>query len=226
MNASQQDLFKEIDKIYDQSSRPLYLAQLGEELKKRNVFYERLTDSIAASEKYSLVRHPQISAKVAIARKGAEEEIRQKIIKESQQIIEDDFFSSLPRAFLYAFCQNKDVDTYLSLSFPIKFFSEQDSSETRKFISPEYKVEVKFDSIECLSVSEKEELKNKIKKWCSDNSVELNSLRIKQKDKKNNRFEASWLRTILSEDLVAFIQAQPDSVQQNLVIPLKLFYKK
>lgn len=208
-----------IDDMYSKYS-PLYLSQIGQRLRDEGVGYENLQATINNSGIYVLVHHPYIKEKIAVAKN----EDRDKILHRLQGS-DNDFFTTLPRAFVYAFCQSAEYPTYLSLDFPVKYHNEQDEEGSRKEVPSAYKIDIEGYKIDKLPQEKQDKLKENIENWCEKNNIDLASLRLTQKEPTPKKVDVSVLKKYLSEDIISLIEAQPDDVRKNMVIPLAFFLK-
>lgn len=216
------DTQKAIDVIDDMYGKYdiLYLSQVGTALRKENIDCKKLQSVINNSEKYIVVRHPYIKEKIAVAKKEEEEKILHLL-----QETDNDFFASLPRAFVYAFCQSTEKSTYLSLDFPVKFHSEQDGKLSRKEVPSKYKIDTEGYTLDELPSEKQDKLKNNIEEWCAVYNIDLASLRLTRKESIKKKADISFLKKYLSEDIINLIEAQPDDVRKKMVIPLAFFLK-
>lgn len=214
-----QKIINIIDNMYDKYNI-LYLAQIGTALQKEHIDCENLQSVISRSEKYIVVHHPYIKEKIAVAKKEEEEKILHLL-----QETDNDFFASLPRAFVYAFCQSTEKSTYLSLDFPVKYHSDQDEQGSRKEVPAKYKIDTEGCMINKLPKEKQEKLKRNIENWCAEYNIDIANLRISSKKPVQKKADTSLLKRYLSEDILSLIEAQPDDVRKKMVIPLAFFLK-
>lgn len=208
-----------IDNMYDKY-KILYLAKIGTTLQKENIDCGNLQYVINHSKEYTVVHHPYIKEKIAVAKKGEEEKILHLL-----QETDNDFFASLPRAFVYAFCQSTEKSTYLSLDFPVKYHSDQDEQGSRKEVPAEYKIDTEGCMINKLPKEKRDKLKINIEQWCAKYNIDIANLRISSKKPAQKKADTALLKRYLSEDILSLIEAQPDEVRKKMVIPLAFFLK-
>lgn len=216
------DTQKAIDVIDDMYGKYdiLYLSQIGAVLRKEDIDCNKLQSVINNSEKYIVVHHPYIKEKIAVAKKGEEAKILHLL-----QETDNDFFASLPRAFVYAFCQSTEKSTYLSLDFPVKYHSDQDEQGSRKEVPAEYKIDTEGCMINKLPKEKRDKLKTNIEQWCTKYNIDIANLRISSKKPVQKKADTALLKKYLSEDILSLIEAQPDDVRKKMVIPLAFFLK-
>lgn len=211
------DLCEAIKKIYQDTPKPVYLSTLGTLLRKEGYTFDSIKEVVNNMSGYCVVQHPHKLEKLAIASSEDQENIK-KII--SQERLDDEilkFLSTLPRAFILAFCNDSENSSYISMTPPIRFTSSKDEICNIE-ISKKYKVNLFLPKdLNCIKDPEKtKQLIDSMKSWSETYNINIDNIRKKA----SNPQQELW-KKFIPKDVALFIENQPESVKKNLVIPLE-----
>lgn len=222
------DILSLISELYSEY-RPLYLARLGSELKKHGVEYKKISDFVESnlSNDYIIVQNPSVKEKVALARKEEKDDIFNMICENVAENMDGiQFITRFPRAFLLAFCKDNcdsDESLYVSLEAPIRFYRSQNDEGTLEEVEGRYRVAVHVPyKISKIEHGDANILMETIKQWGEEKHINLDTI-IEYSRKRTTGI--SLLYRILPHEVVEFIEAQPENIRNNIVIPLKMITK-
>lgn len=222
------DILSFISKLYSEY-RPLYLSRLGSELKKHGIEYKKISDFVVdnLSNDYVIVQHPSIKEKVALARKEEKDIILDMICENIAENMDGiQFIARFPRAFLLAFCNDNcdsDESLYVSLEAPIRFYRSQNDEGTLEEVEGRYRVAVHVPyKISRIEQEDANALMETIKQWGEEKKINLDTI---AESSRKRATALSLLYRILPHEVVEFIEAQPENIRHNLVIPLKMITK-
>ena len=207
---------KAIDEIYDETRKPLYLAVLGQKLRKMNFPINKLKTLIEENcTAYSLVQDPAVPQRIYIQRRDEPniECLGSQLGLNQQEISLKDINKSI----LLAFCVKIDDDKRMFITNKKPFHFKADETQPEgNYV--EIQKDLRFNGDNYFDImnhypEKAKQLEGNIFKWADDNSIHRDLLR-KFIPEKNVIKQTS--------PLLRFISLQPPEIRGRIVMPLDI----
>lgn len=213
-----------VKRAYERLPKPVMLATLGLELKKEGTPILKLKQFIEEHmNDYTIVQHPEIAEKVAISTKAGERETLEQL-QCSRRLVDNlelEFLEKLDRKFIFAFCAYPDQSAYITAQ-PIWRYNERPVGKTVYEITPGDKHDVYLpQKIYKLAPNAVSALATKIRAWLERQKLLAERFYKNTAPIEEYKGRAIYgYRKVLDPLLVRFIDAQPEVVRSQIVIPL------